>query len=102
MPKKDLNSLCSAVRDMDCFAQQALGEIVSLARLSLAWLETPEGQSNTETIAAALNSIWFRAQNAAECIGLEADGVDCAFIDEAQVKRCRASDQVSKGGVNHA
>lgn len=98
MPKKDLNSLCAAVRDMDCFAQQALGEIVSIARLSLAWLETPDGQRNTETIADALNTIWFRAQNAAECIGLEADDVGCAHHDEAQKNRCQAAEQARQTG----
>ena len=101
MPKKALNSLCAAVRDMDCLAQAALGEIASVARLSLAWLETPDGQRNTETIADALNTIWFRAQNAAECIGLEADGVGCAFNDESQVKRCRAADQAIKSRGHH-
>lgn len=106
MAKSDINALRAAVTDMDCLAQAALNEIASIARMSLAWLETPDGQRSTETIADALNNIWYRAQNAAENIGFEAERVGCAFEDEAQIKRCRAADtlrhQIKNAGDNHA
>lgn len=107
MAKSDMNALRAAVTDMDCLAQAALNEIASITRMSLAWLETPDGQRHTEILADALNNIWYRAQNAAENIGFEADRVGCAFEDEAQKRRCRAADSLrhqlkDAGGESHA
>jgi hypothetical protein len=94
----ELNKLRSAITDMDCLSQSAFDEIASIAQLSLAWLERPDGHRNVEVIASALNNIVFRAQNAAECIGLEAEGVGCEFIDsESQARRMAA--ETNRSGV---
>lgn len=60
----DISKLRAAIRDMDCTSRLALSEIVSIAKLSLAWLETPDGYRSLDVIADALNAIWYKTEPA--------------------------------------
>lgn len=96
MDKSDMNVIRAAVTDMDCVAGAAFEEIASIARMSLCWLESPDGQRDLEAIASVFNGIVFIAQNAREIIGLEAERVGCAYRDLAQENRIRVAGVVKE------
>ncbi|MEO8154305.1 MAG: hypothetical protein ABI605_14650 [Rhizobacter sp.] len=71
-------------------AQDVLSEIECIAKLALAYLETPGGYKHPEIIAKALDSIWGRAEYIKQCISNQAEDVGCDYVDEAEIRRSRA------------
>lgn len=82
----DARKLLRTIYDMDCLAQGGLSEILAIAQLTLAAMESPSYPGN-ETIAQALLSIAGTASNVADCISTSADEVGCAYNDEDQLRR---------------
>ncbi len=96
----DISSLRFAIRNMDLTSQSAFSEIASIAKLSLAWLEIPDGYRDLSVVADALNAIWYKAESAQESISVEAEAVSCEYIDQARIRRARAAEQ-AQNEVSH-
>ncbi len=83
----DVAALRSTVSFMDELSQSAFSEIAAIARLALNSMEAP--RRNEEDIARALDNIAWRAENTADDINRAAGEVECAYTDEAALRRVR-------------
>ena len=82
--------LRNAVTEIDTMAQGAFSEIAAIAKLALATLETPAAYIDPESMAILLNAIWGKAIDAENYINVEAEGVGCNYIDQAERRRSDA------------
>jgi hypothetical protein len=81
----DIKDLCNAVKNVDCFSQEACSGICAIAGLTLLALENPD--TGLETIAAALRDIVYKADVLMNDINAEAERVGCNFVDEKERAR---------------
>lgn len=81
------DQLRNAVTFMDCLSNNGFDEIIAIAKLALAWLETPNGYQHLDVVASALNAIWGKAENIQNSIGWEVEQVGCDYVDEHQKRR---------------
>lgn len=98
----DTAQLRSAVIEIDTLASAAFGEIAAVARLALAYLETPDGYRHPELIAQALTSIFDRASGSADSVIFEAEQVGCHTIDQRWLRRLDAQQVSRQLGARHA
>lgn len=85
--RTELERLQSAVQDMDCLSQGAFSKISALAKLSLAYMETPDGYLHPESIAHALHTIRGIADDIKNCINCSAEEVGFNYRDEDRMRR---------------
>lgn len=86
----DLRELYGTIHDMDALAQEGLAEIIAIAKLALAAMESPTNHPDMSTIARIFSTIWLKAEHLQSCIAGEANGVGCASEDEAATRRTKA------------
>lgn len=92
MPKK-IDALHAAVQDMDGIGQGALGSISTIAKLTLAWLETPSAYAQWWRVADALESIQAIADTAEIDLSNTAQSVEAAHSNYAALRRQKAYEQ---------
>lgn len=95
----EVEKLRAAVNFMDCLSQGAFSEISSIAKLALAYMETPDGYRHPDNIAQALRAIWGNADDIQNCINSEAARVGCNYTDDAERRRWEAYRQAREAGV---
>lgn len=78
---------------MDCLSQEGFTDIIAVAKLALAYMETPDGHHHWENIAYALRTIWGKAEDIQNCINGEAESVGCNYTDESSRRRWDAYNQ---------
>ena len=86
----DLRDLYGAIHDMDALAQEGLAEIIAIAKLALAAMESPTNHPDMSTLARIFSAIWLKSEHLQGCIAGEASGVGCASEDEAAQRRTKA------------
>ena len=86
----DLRDLYGTIHDMDALAQEGLAEIIAIAKLALAAMESPTNHPDMSTIARIFSGIWMKSEHLAGCIASEAHGVGCKSEDEAALRRTKA------------
>lgn len=94
--------LCNAVTEMDSAAQGAFSEIATIAKLTLASLETPEAYTNPESLATVLNAIFDRATDAENSINAMAEDVGCNYKSQSMNRRMdarRKAHEATSSGV---
>jgi hypothetical protein len=89
-PSNDLHRLQAAVTDMDALAQQGFSEILAIAKLALAAMETPDGYRQPETIAQALRAICGKAAAIENDINCQAEEVGCNYRNPNTSRRYAA------------
>lgn len=72
-----IEMLRGTITTIDCFASESLSEIVSIAKLALAYMETPDAYRFPENIANALSAIKGRAEMLENDINCAAEDVGC-------------------------
>ena len=85
-----LKNLRGAVKSIDALAQGGFGEIIAIAKLALAYLESAAGYQHPETVALALRAIWGKAEQIEDTINAEAEAVGCEYIDDDSRTRWEA------------
>ncbi|MCM1128972.1 MAG: hypothetical protein NC211_03705 [Alistipes senegalensis] len=93
MPKStavSIETLQGTIETIDCFASDALPEIVSIAKLALAYMETPAASRYPENIANALSAIWGKAEMLQNDINYAAEEVGCNYVNKAMRRRYAA------------
>ncbi len=86
----DLRDLYGTIHDMDALAQEGLAEIIAIAKLALAAMESPTNHPDMHTLARIFSGIWMKSEHLAGCIASEALGAGCASEDEAAQRRTTA------------
>ena len=86
----DVKELHDTIEFIDHISSDASSEIVSIAKLALFRLESPDAYMHLNDIANALSAIWVKAMDANNSISVEAEGVGCNYVDEAQMRRLNA------------
>ena len=86
----DLLDLYGTIHDMDALAQEGLAEIIAIAKLALAAMESPTNHPDMHTLARIFSGIWMKSEHLAGCIASEALGAGCASEDEAAQRRTTA------------
>lgn len=86
----DLRDLYGTIHDMDALAQEGLAEIIAIAKLALAAMESPTNHPDMSTFARIFSAIWLKSEHLQGCIAGEASGVGCASEDEAALRRTKA------------
>ena len=86
----DLRELYGTIHDMDALAQEGLAEIIAIAKLALAAMESPTNHPDMHTLARIFSGIWMKSEHLAGCIASEALGAGCASEDEAAQRRTTA------------
>lgn len=84
----EIKDLKWAITQIDELSTDGFSAIAAIAKMALAWMETPRGYNDTEVIAAALKSIWEKADTTESSISYEADQVGCAATHD-ELKNCR-------------
>lgn len=86
----DLRDLYGTIHDMDALAQEGLAEIIAIAKLALAAMESPTNHPDMSTLARIFSAIWLKSEHLQGCIAGEASGAGCASEDEAALRRTKA------------
>lgn len=86
----ELKMLQHAVQEMDCLAYDGLSQISAVARLALAFMESPAAYSSPETIWYALENILAIASQARDSIGSDAHSVGFGYSDDGYERRMKA------------
>ncbi|PHV11505.1 hypothetical protein [Chitinimonas sp. BJB300] len=86
----EIHQLRNAVKSMDRLSQDGLSEMTAIARLALAWLETPDSYQHMDNIAYALQMIWGKADDIQNSINAQAEEVGCHYVDDARHRRWNA------------
>lgn len=86
----EIKGLMRAITQIDELSTDGFSEIASIAKMALAWMETPKGYNDTEVIAAALKTIWAKADTTENSISYEADQVGCATTHDGLTRRQEA------------
>ena len=86
-PATQVRELKESVRLLDCYAQEGLGSIESIAELALLAMETPKGQRDMERFAQAFDTIRRLAGETRELIGCEAEQKECGYQNNAGDRR---------------
>ena len=89
------DQLREVVTEMDSAAQGAFSEISAIAKLALAYLETPGAYSDFEGLARVLTAIWGKATDAENHINSMAEEVACNYKDQAMYRRMHALRQAN-------
>ena len=79
--------LRDAIESMDSLSESGFSEIASIAKMALAYLETPNVALHVEDIANALSAIQGKAEDIKNCINYQAEEVGCNYVDEAKIRR---------------
>lgn len=79
--------LRDAIESMDSLSEIGFSEIASIAKMALAYLETPNVGFRIEDIANALSAIQWKAEDIKNCINCQAEEVGCNYVDEAKLRR---------------
>lgn len=79
--------LRDAIELMDSLSESGFSEIASIAKMALAYLETPNVALHVEDIANALSAIQGKAEDIKNCINYQAEEVGCNYVDEAKIRR---------------
>ncbi len=87
-PKHDY---AGAIEMMDSLSQEGFQQIMSIAKLALLSLESPEGHRSLTALAYALEAIQGKAEDAMTSINYEAEKVACPWRDAAHERRGRAA-----------
>ena len=83
-------TLKGTITTIDCLASEALSEIASIAKIALAYMETPVAYRFPEDIANALSAIKGKAE-ILECdINGAAEEVGCNYTKEPMQRRFQA------------
>lgn len=87
--ERDMKELRAAISDMDCMAQEALGEIAAIAKLALLAMEAGqmEKPAGRELIAKALESIYRQSNHAEDAITAAAEDAGSPYVDTAHLRR---------------
>lgn len=102
MTTPTVNQLRLAVAGMDTTSQGAFTQIATIAKLALAFLETPLAYTDPESIAVALSTILDKAVSAENTINSIAEEVGANFKDPAFTRRIQARiEAAAEGGSNH-
>ncbi len=73
--------LINTINRMDADAQQAFGDIATLARNALGALDSLGSTGpHAQAIRAALDSVWFKAEDAGNRINAGAEEVGCNYV----------------------
>lgn len=88
--QSETQALRKTVELLDALAQEGFLEVAALAQLALTQLESPDAYGSMEDIARALTAIRTKAIDVENCIGVEAERVDCSHVDEARRRRADA------------
>ncbi|AXD08080.1 hypothetical protein R3P88_002004 [Salmonella enterica] len=89
----DINLLTAAVKDIAIISCSSLGEISTIGKLILLWLERPEAYRDPETISSVLNGIIYTAQNTIDNITQDAESVGYYYIDQDAQRHQRAAEE---------
>lgn len=96
----EVHDLKEAMSLMDCYAQEGLSGIESIAELALLAMETPKGPVDQERYARAFEAILRMAREAMDYIGHQAEQKGCGHQNEARLRRRAASvAEQQKGGA---
>ena len=79
--------LRDAIESMDSLSESGFSEIASIAKMALAYLETPNVALHVEDIANALSAIQGKAEDIKNCINYQAEEVGCNYVDKAKIRR---------------
>lgn len=79
--------LRDAIESMDSLSEIGFSEIASIAKMALAYLETPNVALHVEDIANALSAIQGKAEDIKSCINYQAEEVGCNYVDKAKIRR---------------
>jgi len=101
-PAPTPDQLRNAVEFMDSLSQNGFSEISAIAKLALAWLETPDGHRHLDVIAHALSTIWGKADDIQNCINSQAEEVGCHYVDDAERRRWDAQRAARELEHSHA
>lgn len=80
-------NLRGALTDVDAMVGNYCDQIASIASLTLARLETPEGYKHLTDLANILTSVRHLAYVTQEYAHNEADSFGCGYVDEAAERR---------------
>ncbi|KAF5292953.1 hypothetical protein FQR65_LT20175 [Abscondita terminalis] len=83
--------LSTALSEVSWQVQQGCGEVAAMARMALAWLETPRRPRDLEVLASTLQAIRYTAERLGETVEYEAECVECAHEDPAMLRRRAAA-----------
>ena len=86
----DLRDLYGTIHDMDAMAQEGLSEIIAIAKLALAAMESPTNHPDMSSLARIFSGIWMKSEHLQSRIAGEARDVGCASEDEAALRRTKA------------
>lgn len=86
----NVSRLQVAINTISGLADESLPQIAAIAKLALAYLETPEGYQHPDNVAHALRAIWASADVLHNDIGYEAEQIGCERSDENQQRRWEA------------
>jgi hypothetical protein len=86
----EIKGLKRAITQIDELSTNGFSEIAAVAKMALAWMETPRGYNDTEVLAAALKTIWEKADTTENSISYEADQVGCATDHDGLKRRLGA------------
>lgn len=96
----EVRDLKEAINLMDCFAQDGLNSIESIAELALLAMESPNRQQDVERYAQAFETILRLAIEARERIGSEAEKKECGHLDDgAERRRAARRAELQEGGA---
>ena len=95
--KHSVEKLSTAINNMDSLSQQGFSEISSIARLTIAAMESPtiSVKTSNDDVLHILQVIWGIANDIENCINVEAEGVGCHYVSEATQKRINEALEVN-------
>lgn len=90
MSKPSIDALRSTVELIDSVSQDAFDRIKALCKLTLLAMEQRARPVEMEDLARVLKQIEQAAEEAENCINVEAENVGCNYKDEEWIRRIDA------------
>src|SRR5690606_7318199 len=89
-PCNDPEALRMAIANIDGLVGDGFSQIIAISKLTILAMETPDGYSDPENIAKALENIWHTAEFVRGYIYNETAEVGCESDTGAEIRRYEA------------